>query len=71
MGITYKISSPDIQGPVIAATVFGILATLTTALCLYAMSLKVIRIELSEYVLLVGTVLFGPNHDKKSNADTE
>jgi hypothetical protein len=65
MGITYNISPSDIQGPVIAATVFGIVATLTTVLRLYAMSLKGIRLGLSEYILLVGTVLFGPNDEKQ------
>lgn len=56
MAITYSISPPAIQGPVIACTVFGALATLTTGLRLYAMHLKGIRAGISEYTLLIGLV---------------
>ncbi|KAJ5137845.1 hypothetical protein N7526_004078 [Penicillium atrosanguineum] len=57
MVVTYSISPAYIQGPLIAATVFGVLATLSTALRLYAMHLKGLKPGISEFFLLFGVLL--------------
>ncbi|OQD82067.1 hypothetical protein PENANT_c023G10556 [Penicillium antarcticum] len=57
MSVKYDVSQSSIQGPLIAAAVFGDLATLSTVLRLYAMHLRGLRPGLSEYLLLVGVFL--------------
>jgi hypothetical protein len=58
MALKYNVSQSSIQGPLIAAAVFGFLATLSTILRLYAMHLKGLRPGLSEYLLLMGVVCY-------------
>ncbi|KAJ5548511.1 hypothetical protein N7513_005745 [Penicillium frequentans] len=57
MAVTYSLSPSYIQGPLVAATVFGALATIATAVRLYAMHLKALKPGLSELFILVGVLL--------------
>lgn len=59
MAVTYSLSPSYIQGPLVAATVFGALATIATAVRLYAMHLKALKPGLSELFILVGVVSYG------------
>jgi hypothetical protein len=56
MTVTYSLSPSYIQGPLVAATVFGALATAATAVRPYAMHLKALKPGLSEFFILVGAV---------------
>ncbi|KAJ5639974.1 uncharacterized protein N7484_007836 [Penicillium longicatenatum] len=57
MTVTYSLSPSYIQGPLVAATIFGALATAATAVRLYAMHLKALKPGLSEFFILVGVLL--------------
>ncbi|KAJ6131223.1 hypothetical protein N7523_001683 [Penicillium sp. IBT 18751x] len=57
MVATYSISPAYIQGPLIAVTVFGVLATLATGVRFYAMHLKALKPGMSEVFLLLGVMM--------------
>jgi hypothetical protein len=56
MVVTYSLSPAHILGPIVAGTVFGALATISTVVRLYAMHLKGLRPGVSEVLLLSGVV---------------
>ncbi|PLN79473.1 hypothetical protein BDW42DRAFT_172895 [Aspergillus taichungensis] len=54
---TYALDAPLARNPVIVVTVFGVLATLTTGLRLYALKLRRVRIGAPEILILVALLI--------------
>lgn len=56
MTVTYPLDTPLSRNPVIAVTVLGALATITTALRFWALEMRRMSPEASEYIILAALV---------------
>ncbi|CDM38531.1 unnamed protein product [Penicillium roqueforti FM164] len=57
MTVTYPLDTPLSRNPVIAVTVLGALATITTALRFWALEMRRMSPEASEYIILAALLL--------------
>lgn len=56
MTVTYPLDTPLSRNPVIAVTVLGALATITTALRFWALKMRRVSPGASEYIILAALV---------------